>query len=79
MRRDLERAAASLPDGAVRVLGRVSDTERDEWLDCAAVFVLPSRIPEDLAGGEGFGIAALEASARGVPVVAGGTEAPPTR
>ena len=71
LRRSLEEAARRLPDGAVRVLGRVSDQERDDWLQRARVFVLPSRVPEDLAGGEGFGIAALEASAQGLPVVAG--------
>ena len=70
-RRELEEAASRFPDGAVRVLGRVSDEERDNWLQRARVFVLPSRVPEDLAGGEGFGIAALEASAHGLPVVAG--------
>jgi phosphatidylinositol alpha-1,6-mannosyltransferase len=71
LRADIEAAAASLPEGAVRMLGRVSDKERDEWLGRAHVFVLPSRVPKDLAGGEGFGIAALEASAHGLPVVAG--------
>jgi phosphatidylinositol alpha-1,6-mannosyltransferase len=71
LRQQIEVAAAKLPSGAVRLLGRVSDDERDAWLDRADVFVLASRIPPDLAGGEGFGIAALEASAHGLPVVAG--------
>jgi phosphatidyl-myo-inositol dimannoside synthase len=73
LREHVQAAALSLPGGAVRVLGRLADEERDEWLDRARVFVLPSRIPDDLAGGEGFGIAALEASAHGLPVVAGAT------
>jgi len=71
LRGSIEAAAASFPEGTVRVLGRVSDEARDEWLGHAHVFVLPSRVPEDLSGGEGFGIAALEASAHGLPVVAG--------
>lgn len=70
-KRALETAAGSLPAGAVRFLGRVDDDQRDQWLARARVFVLPSRVPADLAGGEGFGIAALEASAHGLPVVAG--------
>jgi len=71
LRAAIESAGASLPAGAVRVLGRLDDAKRDEWLERARVFVLPSRVPADLAGGEGFGIAALEASAHGLPVVAG--------
>ena len=71
LRGAIETAGAALPAGAVRVLGRLDDAKRDEWLERARVFVLPSRVPADLAGGEGFGIAALEASAHGLPVVAG--------
>jgi phosphatidylinositol alpha-1,6-mannosyltransferase len=56
---------------AVRFLGDVSDTERDGWFDRSAVFAMPSRLPAGGVGGEGFGIVYLEASARGVPVVAG--------
>jgi phosphatidylinositol alpha-1,6-mannosyltransferase len=52
--------------GVARFLGEVSDEERDSWLRRAAVFAMPSRFP-----GEGFGIAYLEASAYGKPVVAG--------
>lgn len=55
---------------AVSFLGSVSDSERDEWLGKAHVFAMPSRLPPD-AGGEGFGIAFLEAAAHGLPVVAG--------
>lgn len=55
----------------IRWLGAVSAEERDDWLDRAHVFVLPSRLPDEGTGGEGFGIAFLEAAAHGLPVVAG--------
>jgi phosphatidyl-myo-inositol dimannoside synthase len=64
------RAATACPAGAVTFTGAVSDAERDRWLDRAHVFAMPSRLPPD-GGGEGFGIVFLEASARGLPVVAG--------
>jgi phosphatidylinositol alpha-1,6-mannosyltransferase len=54
----------------VRFVGEVNDTERDQWLDRASVFAMPSRLAAN-GGGEGFGIAYLEAAAHGVPVVAG--------
>lgn len=57
-------------DGSVLFCGTLSDAERDEWLDRATVFAMPSRVPAG-GGGEGFGIAYLEAAARGVPAVAG--------
>jgi phosphatidylinositol alpha-1,6-mannosyltransferase len=57
--------------------GSVSDAERDSWLERAAVFAMPSRLPPEGVGGEGFGIVYLEASARGVPVVAGTTGGAP--
>jgi phosphatidyl-myo-inositol dimannoside synthase len=63
-------------DGNVRLVGSVSDAERDAWLDRAHLFVLPSRVPPNGVGGEGFGIVFLEAAAHGLPVVAaddGGT------
>ena len=47
----------------VTFAGRASDAELDRELRSAAVFAMPS-------GGEGFGIAYLEAMAYGVPVVA---------
>ena len=56
--------------------GTVSDAERDRLLDEAHVFCMPSRVPASGVGGEGFGIAYLEASARALPAVAarsGGT------
>jgi phosphatidyl-myo-inositol dimannoside synthase len=72
LRGRLERDAATAGLGeSVRILGAVSDLERDAWLERANVFVMPSRIPPGGAGGEGFGIVYLEAHARGLPVVAG--------
>jgi phosphatidyl-myo-inositol dimannoside synthase len=63
--------SAGLDDDAAVFLGSVSDRERDEWLRRAHVFAMPSRLPEDGLGGEGFGIAYMEANAHGLPVVAG--------
>ena len=48
----------------VRLLGRVPDSERDAWLARARAFVF--------AAEEDFGIAPLEAQARGTPVIAFG-------
>jgi phosphatidylinositol alpha-1,6-mannosyltransferase len=64
-------AAAYGLDGAVELVGSVSDAERDAWLERAWVFAMPSRVPAGGPGGEGFGIVYLEAAARGLPVVAG--------
>ena len=47
----------------VRLLGAVSDADRNELLATAAVQLMPSRF-------EGFGLAAAEAMAAGVPLVA---------
>lgn len=49
----------------VRLLGPVSDAERNELLATAAVQLMPSRF-------EGFGLAAAEAMAAGVPLIASG-------
>jgi phosphatidylinositol alpha-1,6-mannosyltransferase len=56
---------------AARFLGSVSDEERNAWLRRADVFAMPSRLPGGGLAGEGFGIAYMEASAFGKPVVAG--------
>lgn len=56
---------------AVELRGRVSDRERDEWLDRASVFCMPSRLPAAGLGGEGFGIVYLEAAAHGIPAIGG--------
>ena len=67
----LEALAAQLGVAhAVRFLGAVDAAERDTWLDRAHAFVMPSRIPGG-RGGEGFGIAFVEAGAHGLPVLAG--------
>ncbi len=57
---------------AIRFLGSVSDGERDAWLRRCRLLAMPSRLPAGGLAGEGFGIAYLEASAFGKPVVAGG-------
>ncbi len=64
-------AAAAGVDDAIAFLGRVDDDERDRWLDRARVFCMPSRLPPEGTGGEGFGIVYLEAGAHGLPVIGG--------
>ena len=72
LRHDIQRLAASHGIGdAIRLLGPVSDEERDRWLDRAHVFAMPSRVPANGGAGEGFGIVYLEAGVHGLPVVAG--------
>jgi len=72
LRDELEQSAASLGvAGCVRFLGATSDEQRDRWLRRADVFAMPSRLPGGRLAGEGFGIVYLEASAYGMPVVAG--------
>ena len=72
LRPGLEQAVAAAGlEEAVSFEGAVSAAERDRWLDEASVFAMPSRLPPGGKGGEGFGIAFLEASAHGLPVVAG--------
>ena len=72
LRGELEARASSLGVGeAIEFTGHVSTEERDGWLDRAHVFAMPSRLPPEGIGGEGFGIVYLEAGAHGLPVVAG--------
>ncbi len=58
------RAAAALPAGSYRFLGFVEDIRG--FMNACDVFVFPTTP----AFGEGFGLAALEASAVGLPIVA---------
>lgn len=67
----LELAKANGVDDSVRLLGGVPDAERNDWLDRAHVFAMPSRLPAGKAAGEGFGIVYLEAGVHRLPVVAG--------
>jgi phosphatidyl-myo-inositol dimannoside synthase len=72
LRPRLERLASEQEvEDSVRFLGTLSDAERDAALDRAHVFAMPSRLPPDGVGGEGFGIVYLEAGAHGLPAVAG--------
>jgi phosphatidylinositol alpha-1,6-mannosyltransferase len=72
LRPELERLAVTLGVGdAVRFAGHVDDAERDELLDAAQVFAMPSRLPDSGVGGEGFGIVYLEAGSHRLPVIAG--------
>lgn len=56
---------------AVAFLGRVSDAELPNVYRRAHIFVMPTREEPETASIEGFGIVYLEASASGLPVVAG--------
>jgi phosphatidylinositol alpha-1,6-mannosyltransferase len=56
--------------GAIRLCGTVSDEARDQLLDRAHVFAMPSRVPAN-GGGDGFGIVYLEAGVHELPVIAG--------
>jgi phosphatidylinositol alpha-1,6-mannosyltransferase len=64
------RVSASGLREQVMFLGEVDDLERDRWLGRARVFAMPGRLTAN-GGGEGFGIAYLEAAAHGLPAVAG--------
>jgi phosphatidylinositol alpha-1,6-mannosyltransferase len=57
-------------DGSVEFPGALDDAARDDMLDRAHVFAMPSRLPLD-GGGEGFGIVYLEAAVHHLPTVAG--------
>jgi phosphatidylinositol alpha-1,6-mannosyltransferase len=72
LRPSLERLARALDVvQAVRFVGEVSDAELDRWYRACEVFVLAARESPADGGAEGFGIACVEASARGAPVVGG--------
>jgi len=72
LRQELEATANEWGLGQhVEFTGAVDDATRDGILERAAVFAMPSRVPAGGHGGEGFGIVYLEASAAGLPVVAG--------
>jgi phosphatidylinositol alpha-1,6-mannosyltransferase len=66
----LERLAAA-STATVRVLGRVSDEDRDALLGAADVFAMACRNRWAGLEQEGFGIVFLEAAAAGVPQIAG--------
>jgi phosphatidylinositol alpha-1,6-mannosyltransferase len=72
LRESLERTATVWGlEGTVTFLGRRSAEERDELLDRAHVFAMPSRLLPSGEGGEGFGIVYLEAALHELPSVAG--------
>jgi phosphatidyl-myo-inositol dimannoside synthase len=72
LRPELERLADMLKvSSATTFHGTVTDTERDAILAGATVFAMPSRLQAHGRGGEGFGIVYIEASAHGIPVLAG--------
>lgn len=63
-----EAISASGMGGRVTFLGRVSQTDKETLLANANIFIQPNiAVPGDM---EGFGIAVIEASAAGLPVVA---------
>lgn len=71
LRQHLESLATAIGiRDSVTFHGRVSDDIRNDLLSEACIFAMPSRVDAQGAG-EGFGIVYLEASARGLPVVAG--------
>jgi phosphatidylinositol alpha-1,6-mannosyltransferase len=55
----------------VQFLGRVSDSEMLAAYQRSHIFVMPAREEKENASMEGFGMVYLEASACGLPVVAG--------
>jgi phosphatidylinositol alpha-1,6-mannosyltransferase len=76
LRPELERMIGrSGLNGHVRLAGSVDDEERDALLASAHVFAMPSSLPAE-SGAEGTGIVFLEASTRGLPVVASRTTGP---
>jgi len=72
LRGELERTAEAWDlGGNVLFCGHVPDEELDEWFARSHVFAMPSRLPADGGGGEGYGLVYLEAGAHGLPCVAG--------
>lgn len=72
LRQHIERLAATQGvSEAVRLCGAVSDGQRDQLLNRAHVFAMPSRVPQNGGAGDGFGIVYLEAGVHGLPVIAG--------
>lgn len=65
-----ERAAAELPPGSVRILGRVTEEEREILLRDTQALIYPSLF-------EGFGLPPVEAMMRDTPVVAARTTSIP--
>jgi glycosyltransferase involved in cell wall biosynthesis len=66
--RDVQRAIATLDAGdRIRLMGRVDEPTLDALYAQASVFVIPSRNVDWKF--EGFGLALLEASAAGIPVI----------
>lgn len=56
----------------VKMFGKVDDETRDECFTAASLFVMPNiEVEHDM---EGFGIACIEASSRGIPVIAAALE-----
>ncbi|HEY1331437.1 MAG TPA: glycosyltransferase family 4 protein [Actinomycetota bacterium] len=70
-RERLERLAVDAPDGSVIMAGEVADADLPAHYAAADVFAMPCRSRWAGQEVEGFGIVFLEASATGVPVVAG--------
>ena len=71
-------AAANGVSDCVTFAGALDDQERDEWLERATVFAMPSRVLPGGRGGEGFGIVYLEAGTHGLPSIAGKLAGAPT-
>ena len=69
-RKRLDKLAAAGP-GTIRMLGRVSDTERAEYYGAADLFAMLCRDRWAGLEQEGFGIVFLEAAAAGVASLAG--------
>lgn len=72
LRAELQGTAEALGLGDCVTFKRaVDDATRDQLLEEADVFAMPSRLLPGGGGGEGFGIVYLEAGAHGLPCVAG--------